>query len=185
MPLPPLRDSATPREPQSPIRLDRLQALLDHMRGGKRHHAQFAFHAFNIPLADEADEPDCGTAGCMAGELPTLFPDHWKWVGEGTHSEPKLRGLKCTALVPEQLGAFFGLSLEAVHHLFYPRRQNTKLFGGGKLQSFSPLEAVTANLETFIARHTPSVPAPPHSPLPAREGRGAGGIHTSHSSHNS
>ncbi len=137
------------------IRLERLKKLLAHMRNSEgRRHTEFSFATFcswalgNLGNAQGKAKPYCGTAGCMGGELPGLFPRHWEWGGD---NRPRLKVHPC--LTPAgDLSAFFSLTDNEVRHLFYPLGQDTDSFGGEDLPSHATADEVADNLEIFIRR---------------------------------
>lgn len=124
--------------------VERLQTLLDHMRSGNRFHETFDFSYFYTELS-------CGTAGCMAGELPTIWPDHWNFDHNGfstIHLKEYVIGG-----TPSQLSAWFSITTKMVDHLFYQDSQSIELYGGEVLTAQSTLEQVTNNLKLFINQH--------------------------------
>jgi hypothetical protein len=88
----------------------------------------------------------CGTAGCLAGELPFLYPDRWVF---NESKEPTLIGRSYT---DASLEIWFDLQIDEINHLFYPTCQKTKLFGGKRLGFESEKLQVLSNLRSFIKR---------------------------------
>lgn len=110
------------------VRGDRLRQLVTHMREGDREHAKFSFEVYR-------DAHPCGTMGCLLGECPRLWPDHWRWYG----NTPTLGGYY---LPIRDAMEWFGLTRPEAHNLFYP---------DGGLGRDAPLEKVLANIEGFLA----------------------------------
>ncbi len=98
---------------------NRFLALYNHMIQPQRKlgHKKFDFNHFNDGL------DICGTMGCMAGELPILYPDEWLFDGifvRLTHGE--------MMRVADDLTEFFNIPIDEVYHLFYPWSQNSKIY---------------------------------------------------------
>lgn len=153
------------------IQYKKLQKLADHLRRGKLGHLKFDFSCIN------SDDPQmelkegkvtvrpCGTSGCAMGELPILFPKDWEYP------EPEVLGIDSDGYVEvdlpaepeplfethgngleESVAEFFGISLGAANHLFYPHHQDTEQFGGVELDGKATKLQVAKNIEAFIAK---------------------------------
>ncbi len=138
------------------IELARLKKLLAHMKNKRNlRHKEFRFRNFCTVLdTDNPAKPYCGTAGCMGGEVPGIWPRHWKWV-EGVHGQsfyPCLRNPSdpTNTVTRYDLGEFFGLSESQTRHLFYPDWQNPEAYGGQTLSHTATRKEVVDQLDTFI-----------------------------------
>ena len=101
------------------IHKDRFLKLYNHMRQPqeKLGHQTFDFTQFN----DERNV--CGTSGCMAGELPIIFPDNWYF-----DSLKEVRIIDSLDFhVKTDLVEFFNIPIDEVYHLFYPESQDSKI----------------------------------------------------------
>lgn len=97
----------------------RFKAFLDFVKIKKnRIHKKFDFRIVNSypigSLNTIKDVPNCGTFGCMAGELPG-FDKLWSF---NTYGELRY---KQTIGMNEALQKYFGLSQKEVEVLFYPK----------------------------------------------------------------
>jgi hypothetical protein len=100
---------------------------------------------------NSSTENDCGTTGCLLGELPLIFPEKWRFDNRGDPNFiDTLRG--DNFLVSLQAMEFFGLSENQCYHLFYPNRQLIETYGGELLVESSTREEVIANLKIFIEK---------------------------------
>lgn len=126
------------------MRLDRLMILRDHMLYGDRGHKNFDFSCFNNTYGRCASNK-CGTNGCMAGELPIIWPKYWEFNFFG---EVNLRN-KTPGLTTNDLMKFFDLEHHEVQHLFYPNMQYSN-YTKKQLTVDSTLKEVVNNLEKFI-----------------------------------
>jgi hypothetical protein len=120
---------------------ERLVELYHYMEQPQRKlaHKKFGFYSFNS-LFKEADK--CGTIGCMAGELPALFPEDWSW----NFNFIELKG-SCYLSTIEQLAFFFGLTKLETQHLFYPGRQFAE---EPQLKNYSTKAQVVKNFKKFL-----------------------------------
>lgn len=91
---------------------ERLQILIDDLRS---EHSFSASHMFDYRTMRR--ETPCGTAGCALGQLPKLWPDVWKWVGDTPRLiiSPDDCYSTCT-----DAAYWFGIQSEDVVMLFYP-----------------------------------------------------------------
>jgi len=138
---------------------ERLLTLLAHMREGKLSVDKFDFSTFrteytNIPTVIDS----CGTAGCMAGELPAAFPGIWKLhrtklgstSGYGSYYPVLVEGNFDIAggnqAFKHDAKVFFELSDDEVRYLFYPRED----YAEGGLPDEATREEVADQLEYFI-----------------------------------
>lgn len=130
------------------VQQKRLLALYDHMRQPQKKlaHKKFSFSYFNCTFPNgNVDKNGCGTCGCMAGELPAIFPKYWKWRPGGlvyTESDEKeLPALK----------EFFGLTVSEAAHLFLPGYQSTYIDKKTQMMGkYSTKRQVVANLRRFL-----------------------------------
>ena len=125
----------------------RLQKLHDHLVKGQLNHTVFDFAKFH-------SHTGCGTAGCALGEAPYLFPDDWQFVQQYGMTRPVLKGLPPSNFRASHRAAmqFFGISSKAADHLFFPRLQTPKLYGGVVLTGRASKEEVARNIRLFIKR---------------------------------
>jgi hypothetical protein len=128
--------------------LKKLEALVKHNETN-RQHTEFCFSHFH----SDDEENVCGTSGCVAGELPHCFPAEWRWKNNGGSLYPYLIKGTCWGTTRNDIAKFFGLTLSAAGHLFYPRHQRPKLFGGADLGPTAELHEVLRNFKIFIRRH--------------------------------
>lgn len=134
--------------------LKRLEKLRDWMKG-KGSGREFDFRTY---------EDACGTVGCLAGELPYLFPKYWGFsafflaAGKFIFLKERPKSWKenkfSTKQPIEELAYFFNLSLIEAKHLFIPYSQNSNIDSYYKerycLVGESTKEEVLENLERFI-----------------------------------
>lgn len=112
-------------------------------------HSVFNFNRYNTGLSLDptiAKIPNCGTSGCLAGELPGITKD-WEF-----HDNRYLclRNSPTIAIF-HQLGKYFDLSVREVYHLFAPEDQLTKIDPECTLLKYnSTLEEVQTNLKRFL-----------------------------------
>lgn len=127
------------------IRFDRLKKLAEHLLHGKLGHKKFDFSVYH---EGEKSKYHCGTLGCALGECPVLFKKDWAFYTE--LDIPILRNKDFGALTSAK--EFFGIEELAVEHLFYPKMQNTKNFGGKFLTDKATRRQVANNILAFIER---------------------------------
>lgn len=129
----------------------RLLKLADHLESGNRRHA-----TFDIEMICSGETlPDgsyCGTAGCALGELPACFPGSFyyhryqnriwvvKFVGDTTPWPS----------VFSSAAVFFGISNEAVSHLFQPGAQVPSVYGGNFLSKAATAKQVAEHIRDFV-----------------------------------
>lgn len=113
--------------------IKRLRMLLEHMEQGRLAHGTFRFDKFRSK---------CGTAGCMGGELPSLFPADWMWIANEPVCKPDI------TFVPSAM-RFFGLGKGLIYRLFVPYFFR-RIPGYGQLPASASREEVTANLARVI-----------------------------------
>lgn len=110
-------------------------------------HKKFDFDVFNTGLHEKNS---CGTNGCMAGELPAVFPKHWIWVCNGVYR----KNIKNNSSFFEEASEYFGIKVMEVFHLFYPDRQNVLIdlffYTHSKLHREATKKQVVDNLERFL-----------------------------------
>lgn len=119
-------------------------------------HKKFDFSQFNA-IGDSGycfSHNGCRTNGCMAGELPAIFPRSWEWVGSQINLKSSMY---CST--KSQLGEFFGIEYWEAAHLFYPGDQinhKTAVEGefydpkGSILYTNASKREVVANLRRFL-----------------------------------
>lgn len=122
---------------------ERLLKLEKHLRRGKLFHEKFDFSRYNSSF-----ENKCGTSGCAVGELVGLFPKLWKWDEYGT---PKLKTSNTFFTSPD-VRKFFEIGFEEYGHLFEPKQQQPRLFGGKKLGKRATAIQVADNIKAFIEK---------------------------------
>lgn len=114
-------------------------------------HKKFSFNDFNRSPECNYDIPknECGTVGCMAGELPAIFPSIWKW---DSYWIAMKRGIANNTVY--NLATFFGINILEVRHLFYPNLQDKKIDPYWKNKQYLTPSAtkreVVKNLERFL-----------------------------------
>jgi hypothetical protein len=132
------------------LRLDRLKKLLEHMESGKLSVDRFDFSQFRV-------RAECGTSGCMAGELPAVFPEEWEHKTRVHWCDPDIDYMVVRLKKAEPVYAgdfpvdamdFFGLGYAEVLQLFYPA--SWVRLPSGRLPETATREEVTANLKAFI-----------------------------------
>lgn len=90
----------------------------------------------------------CGTAGCLAGELPGLDPDFYFVETFQSHRlRHKNIDHKLSTFVLEE---YFDLGEEATAHIFVSGYQDTEKYGGKDLTDDATLEDVQENLRIFL-----------------------------------
>lgn len=108
----------------------RLTALAEHLESGKLGHKKFDFALINgDPLTSSSwweppnlDQNGCGTNGCALGELPFVFPRHFKFSDQGDLLR-KTRDSGLQSAVYDLAADFFGFTEEdtdCFHALFIP-----------------------------------------------------------------
>lgn len=126
----------------------RLLILYNYMNQSQKKlaHKEFYFGAWNLDYPGGIRDNVCGTNGCMAGELPALFPRSFKWrwngivlVSQNLHDIAALK-------------FFFGLSSAEVWHLFLPGGQSKAIDPGLRkyLRNNSTKKQVVNNLARFL-----------------------------------
>jgi hypothetical protein len=133
-----------------PIRFDRLQKLVDHLRSGELIH-KFDFSVlnfnpdgwdgvYNTVVFKGREVKNCGKLGCAMGELPAVFPRHFYFNEEGC---------LCSADGSSYpVKDFFGLSYDGQHHLFEPGSQCEEL--SKTIPKTAGVKRVTNHIERFI-----------------------------------
>jgi hypothetical protein len=118
-------------------RIDRLQRLLAHMEAAPevRGNRRFDFGTYRTA---------CGTAGCMAGELPAIWPEEWTLVRCDFGSFPYLKGDDKRRDVSAHLSEWFGIEWKTARRIFYPAEFN-------RLTGLSSRGEVVENLRQVIA----------------------------------
>jgi hypothetical protein len=94
----------------------------------------------------------CGSAGCLMGEFPLIFPENWEFVSGDVKFIGDSSGNSNDdgAIVDDDVCSFFGLDDAQYRHLFFPNRQIPVHYGGRVLRSFSTRKEVIDNLKIFI-----------------------------------
>ena len=129
------------------IRIDRLEQLAAHLEAGcPGGHEVFDFGQFNEGFIDRFD---CGTSGCAAGELPVIFPEDWRFDGNGVYQTEDPCCTDC------DLKLWFGVSGDQTSYLFYPTSEEAlhnypPQFGCEKLLYDATRSQVAANIRAFI-----------------------------------
>jgi hypothetical protein len=120
-----------------------LQQLADHLEKGELIHKDFSILWFNKLPQKEHKYPNCGTVGCAMGEMPAL-DDRFTFDTSGD-----LYFLNHHVYV-SAISKYFNISVEEAWHLFFPRLQNTFLYGGKDLESDATKEDVIFNIREFL-----------------------------------
>jgi hypothetical protein len=131
------------KEKANTVGMERLKRLLEHMEHGKLSVRRFDFRIIRN---------DCGTAGCMAGELPGLFPE-WEFFLKPDFSDApgvRLKGEFSDLGLIYGAMWFFGLERTEVLDLFFPAGPLEET--AGRLPYEATREEVAANLRKFIRR---------------------------------
>ncbi len=131
---------------------DRLVKLIENTAiPEKRLHPEFDFQFFNwsreglttVMLSDGRKVPNCGTLGCLAGELPAVDPAwHFDSTGDLYWGSEPPHG------VSSQLCAYFGLHPYEVDGVFVPGRQSD--IGRPNLWGDTTVDQVLANARAFL-----------------------------------
>ncbi len=153
--------------------LIKLQALYDHMLSDRKGHKQFNFGCFNaydldVPniLSNDPIFETCGTMGCMAGELPILFPNDWEFKaclgmtrpilseknGDAkTYYTGGINYIKSSFIsIAHQLSEFFDITIDEVGHIFYPCKELEDKNCSNNLSRDSSLEDVLKNFKEYL-----------------------------------
>ncbi len=146
-----------PKDTYYTLGRQRMVKLVEHNRKpANRLHAHWAFDTFNAeeqeaPLVtgrapDGRAVPNCGTEGCVAGELPAIDPA-WYFDCHGnllydnfTRYSPRMA-----------MAEYFGLDDREVSLLFYPRGSFSSV--GDALPADSPLDDVLDHIQKFLDQH--------------------------------
>lgn len=107
-------------------------------------HKRFTFAHFNYVKLYKTDIPasipNCGSSGCLLGELPGLTQD-WYFNGKG----------ELMHISTDSVCEYFGLTITEVLHLFYPESQSTAVDPESTpLPNTATLRQVQANLKRFL-----------------------------------
>ena len=129
-----------------------LQDLLEHCESGNRIHEEFNFGTFNSEfpstkiMENENDIiPNCGTGGCLAGELPAIDKD-FRFDSNSVIWYKARRGVSISLLAD-----YFGIQRTDAAHIFFPKCQEPKRFGGVMVTYYATLEEVLSNLRIYLA----------------------------------
>lgn len=134
-----------------PIHKQRLLKLAKHLRGKNLSVEEFNFWEIH-------HRTKCGTLGCAIGELPALFPKHFRMKLRIATSFPgdKFGDVVLRAKPShwdfQAAESFFGLDGDECAHLFSPYAQDTNLYGGNELCGRATAKQVAANIEAFVKR---------------------------------
>ena len=123
------------------VHFGRLRKLLDHMEGGQLSVGRFDFNCWR---------DGCGTAGCMGGELPMVFPGEWVWKGGMPWLKPFDEEDRCPVHFTSQAAWFFGIQFGDVVDLFFPAGSGEEL--AGRLRANATRQQVAEKLRLFIER---------------------------------
>ena len=115
----------------------RLLKLADHLESDRRGHDAFCFSKYH-------EETDCGTVGCALGECPTVWKT-WKIMGQ-------IPAIKYDMTALESAAYWFEITERQAEHLFFPRNQNTRSFGGKDLDIHATAHEVADNIRAFVTR---------------------------------
>lgn len=118
--------------------IERLEKLLDFVEKTP------AFKRFDFSQFRN----ECGTAGCLAGNLPACEPEDWEGTLVGL---PMLR-IRDSSYTDRCLERWFKCNKAEALHLFYPQGQRTDIYGGVNLTGGSRLKTVVRNARIFIER---------------------------------
>ncbi len=129
-------------------KIERLLKLADHLESKNRHHKRFNFSI--LTSGKWIGETYCGTSGCAMGELPIVFPFHFKFEN---------RYIPTVVYIPSPwnfitigVARFFGINSCQVKHLFYPNSQLTDAFGGARLGEHASAKQVAKNIRAFVKK---------------------------------
>ena len=109
-------------------------------------HSAFNFCTFKKEL-------ECGTAGCLAGNLPFIVPEEWEFYFDNTIDNDGyyIKLVKnSTSDETKDLVKYFDLSRDEIDHLFFPYCQEPYKYGGHNLNSEATLEEVQNNIREFL-----------------------------------
>lgn len=130
--------------------IERLEMLLKHMESEPLSVDRFdfsTFRSYDRSYDQDDSESVCGTAGCMGGELPIVFPESWEIQRNCVFRTGDID----YGLSPmDQIKRFFNLTESEAYHLFMPDYQAPELYGGVLLHNHATKEEVTENLRIFI-----------------------------------
>jgi hypothetical protein len=134
----------------------RLEKILQYLESGDLFHTKFDFSLIYLTT-------DCGTAGCVMGEFHQIFPEDFHIAiptFERLHSmeyidenNPTVVHIASGRNVGHVVEEYLGLCELAIGHLFYPRLQKIRQYGGKRLNSKATKEEVAGNLRIFIERY--------------------------------
>jgi hypothetical protein len=107
---------------------------------------------FNFNIVREVKS--CGTIGCKMGELPVVFPEHWKarkelWGWGSNWPVLRFRGALRKEDINSQVMRYFSLTPTQFSHLFTPDGQR---YGRRKLSTGARRSTVNANGIDFCDR---------------------------------
>lgn len=154
------------------IQYRKLQKLANHLRRGKLGHPVFDFSCINGGVGQCEVDPKtlkvaakpCGTNGCAMGELPIVFPKDWAYPDPDidytdgvlnitvAQTPEYIRGDTPRHEFSQEVANFFGISQDAVDHLFYPDAQDPRTYGGKHLKSNATRLQVAKQIEAFIVK---------------------------------
>lgn len=152
---------------------ERLLKLYNHMANEKLSFDRFDFSNYKQEYSKENSSESCETLGCMAGELPIIFPEYWAYHLDKAHTnllprENTFELMKAYSVFLKEsngrvvyggstvndLELFFHLKEEEREHLFSPNGQSQLIdeyfLKNKKLGVRATKEEVTENLRRFL-----------------------------------
>lgn len=145
---------------KTPKNFDILKKLAE-LKPNELLHEKFDFSAVNYTEGEfdtVKDVPNCGTAGCLAGQLPQLHKG-WYFGSEGwlryrdfVHegSPPEIED-EVFLNVTKNLESFFGLKFRLIDTIFFPYPKSPVPIKILKLSDRATLSQVQYNLRLIIA----------------------------------
>lgn len=121
-------------------RLTRLADALEHDEHG---HKRWDFNRVLVTVK-------CGSVGCAIGALPYVFPKDFCFKDSSFPDMPWVSLRDGNAYDKKAAQEFFGLSMEEATHLFYPKEQEPKLYGGRVLGERAKPQSVAKNIRAFL-----------------------------------
>ena len=123
------------------LTIKRLEKAIEFWSTLKQHQFNFASYV------TKTDHKGCGTVCCLAGWLPDIDPEYYKWFNRSFYSTTRT-GKR----THKHESDYFGISDELENHLFLPEEQNHSIFGGEVLFIDTTLEAAINNAKIVLEK---------------------------------
>lgn len=125
-------------KPSENVNFEALEKIVNHLRYGQLGHSKFDFNIVHRDSPDPDDIMGYGSAGCVIGEFPFIFPEKYtqKQIFD-RHISHQVDGIM----------SYLGISYNDFYYLFYP---HGSFRCDNLLSEFATKEQVADNIEKFI-----------------------------------